>query len=322
MFKSLKIRKSISIIIPAYNEEKNIMPLYKKLKETILKLKIPNYEIIFIDDGSADKTSEEILKLCRDDKKVKGIIFKRNYGQTAAISAGIDKSRGEIIILMDADLQNDPADIPNLLKKIEEGYDVVSGWRYNRKDNFLTRVLPSKIANYLISIISGVKLKDYGCTLKAYKKEFIKNIKIYGEMHRFIPIYAHINGAKITEIKVRHHPRRYGKSKYGLIRIFKVILDLLVVKFIESYWTKPIYFFGGVGFSVIIFSIIIALIVLIQKFFYKIWAHKNPLLTLAVMLFILGTQFILFGVLAEIEVRNFFEIKKEPVYKISKKINF
>ncbi len=313
--------KSISIVIPAYNEENNIVLLYEKIKQVLIKNNLKKYEIIFIDDGSDDATFKEILKVAKKDKKVKAIQLKRNYGQTAAISTGIKYSINDIIILMDADGQNDPSDIPLLLKKIEEGYDVVSGWRYKRKDNFILRVLPSKIANYLISIVSGVKLKDYGCTLKAYKKEFIKDINLYGEMHRFIPIYTYMNGAKITEVKVKHNPRKYGKSKYGLLRIFKVMLDLLVVKFLEEFYTKPIYFFGGVGFFILFFGALFSIITLVQKYVYKVWAHKNPLLILSVMLIIIGIQFIIFGILAEIEIRTFFQVRKKSLYKIEKKIN-
>lgn len=311
----------ISIIIPAYNEENNVSLLNEKIIFTLKESHINQYEIIYVDDGSSDKTVQEIEQLTKKNKKIKLIQFRKNYGQTAAISLGIEYAKGDIIILMDADLQNDPADIPLLLQKIKEGYDVVSGWRYKRKDNFFTRILPSKIANYIISFISGVKLKDYGCTLKAYKKEYIKNIKLYGEMHRFIPVYAKMQGAKITEVKVHHFPRKSGKSKYGLMRIFKVILDLFVIKFIEKYYTKPIYFFGGTGLWMVGLSGLLALSVLIQKFVYKIWVYKNPVLILAVMFFIIGIQFILFGILAEIEIRTFFEVKKTSFFQINKKLN-
>lgn len=313
--------KSISLIIPAYNEQANILPIYKKIIQVLKKHRMRSYQIVFIDDGSQDKTFEQIMSIGKKDKKVKGIRLKRNYGQTAAISTGLYYATGDIIILMDADGQNDPEDIPALLKKIQQGYDVVSGWRYKRKDKFFTRIFPSRIANWLISFISGIKLKDYGCTLKAYKSEYIKNIRIYGEMHRFIPIYASMNGARLTEIKVNHHPRRSGKSKYGLVRIFKVILDLFVVKFLESFHTKPVYFFGGSGLVVIALGGILSVIVLYQKYAYNVWAHKNPLLILSIMLFIIGIQFILFGVLAEIEIRTFFEVKQDPIYRIERKIN-
>lgn len=313
--------KNFSIIIPCYNEEKNIKILYENIIKMITKNKITSYEILFIDDGSTDTTLSEIEKLCIKNKKIRAFKLIRNYGQTAAISVGINNASKDVFILMDADLQNDPGDIPALIKKIDEGYDVVSGWRYKRKDKFFTRILPSIIANSIISLISGVKLHDYGCTLKAYKREYIKNIKLYGEMHRFIPVYAKLNGASITEVKVNHKPRIYGKSKYGLIRIFKVILDLMVVKFIEGYYTKPVYFFGGVGLSVIGIGGILSVIVLIQKFFYQVWAHKNPLLILSITMIIIGVQFILFGVLAEIEVRTYFEVKKDPIYRIKKIIN-
>lgn len=313
--------KLLSVIIPAYNEEESVLPLYQGLKETFLKNRIREYEIFFIDDGSRDRTFSVLEKIARSDRRVRVIRLARNYGQTAAISTGIRESRGDVIVLMDADLQNDPADIPLLLGKIREGFGVVSGWRHKRKDPFLTRVLPSRMANFIISRISGVPLKDYGCTLKAYRREYIRDAKLYGEMHRFIPVYARMQGASVTEVKVSHHHRRYGRSKYGLVRIFKVILDLFVIKFIEKYYTKPIYFFGSIGLGLTGAGGLLSVFVLFQKFAHGIWAHKNPFLTLAVMLFILGFQFILFGVLAEIEVRTFFEVKRTPLYQIEKKIN-
>ena len=240
----------ISVIIPVFNEEKNILPLYEKLTAVLKQLQ-QGYEVIFIDDGSTDNTLNHLRRISKDDPSVKVISFLRNYGQTAALSAGIDFSKGTIIIPMDGDLQNDPEDIPLLLQKIEEGYDVVSGWRKDRRDHFLRRRFPSIIANKIISFLGRVPLHDYGCTLKAYKRGILKNIRLYGEMHRFIPIYAKWVGARVTEIPVHHFPRTSGFSKYGMMRIFKVILDLMVVKFLLSYSQKPIYVFGGMGFFMI-----------------------------------------------------------------------
>ena len=233
----------LSIIIPIFNEEDNIEPLYEKLKNVLEKLNY-NFEVLFINDGSIDKSAEKIRVIIERDKRVKLVNFRRNFGQTAAMMAGIDFSAGDVIIPMDGDLQNDPEDIPKLLERLGEGYDVCSGWRKDRKDNFLIRTVPSRIANFLISKVSGVHLHDYGCSLKAYKKEVIKDVRLYGEMHRFIPVYAHLHGAKVTEVPVKHHPRIHGKSKYGLIRTFKVILDLMLIKFLSNYSYAPIYFFG------------------------------------------------------------------------------
>ena len=244
------IQVLISVIIPVFNEEGNVLPLHEKLVSVLKKLD-RDYEIIFVDDGSTDNTLNQLRLLCKEDSSTKVISFLRNYGQTAALSAGIDFSKGKIIIPMDGDLQNDPEDILPLLRKIEEGYDVVSGWRKDRKDRFLTRRFPSIVANRIISLIGGVHLHDYGCTLKAYKRDILRNIRLYGEMHRFIPIYAKWVGARVTEIGVHHHPRRSGASKYGIVRIFKVVLDLMVVKFLLSYSQKPIYVFGGMGFLMI-----------------------------------------------------------------------
>ena len=243
----------ISIIIPVYNEATNLQVLTKKI---ILSLKNVNYEVIFINDGSIDESLNILHNIIKSNKNFLCVNFKRNYGQTAALQAGFDYATGKVIVAMDADLQNDPSDIPKLLKKINEGYDVVSGWRKNRQDNSLSRILPSKIANYMISKISGVKLHDYGCTLKAYKKEVIKDVKLYGEMHRFIPIYAKWEGAKVYEIEVSHNKRHSGESKYGISRVPKVILDLMVIKFFEKLITRPIHFFGKLGFLFILLGIV------------------------------------------------------------------
>src|SRR4030066_1257240 len=250
-----RIEETLSVLIPVYNEEGNLSLLYGKLESALKKTK-KAYEIIFVDDGSSDGTMEILLDLREKNPNIKVISFSRNFGQTSALSAGVDSWKGDIIIPMDGDLQNDPENILLLLQKIEEGYDVVSGWRKDRKDPFLTRRLPSIIANKIISLIGGVHLHDYGCTLKAYRKDILKNIRLYGEMHRFIPIYAKWVGARVAEIPVHHLARQSGYSKYGMGRVFKVILDLMVVKFLMSYSQKPIYVFGGMGLLMIIGSFI------------------------------------------------------------------
>ena len=310
----------LSIILPVLNEEKNILEIYRELKEVLDTLE-KTYEIIFVDDGSTDRSFEVIKVLAHDDPSVKVIALSKNFGQTAALVSGIDNARGEITILMDADLQNDPRDIPRLLQKIEEGYDVVSGWRKNRKYNLFTRTIPSFFANSLISLLSGVRLHDYGCTLKAYRSKIIKGLKLYGEMHRFIPIYASWVGAKIAEIVVNHRPRGYGKSKYSLWRVPKVLLDLATIKFIAHYRTKPIYIFGGSGIISILLSIICVIILLYNKFVKGISMIQSPLLILSALLIIIGVQSILMGLIAEMQMRTYFESLGKPTYHIREKIN-
>jgi len=309
------VREMVSVVIPVLNEEENILPLHEELLAVLKKLD-RDYEIIFIDDGSTDKTLERLRLLCKSDPSTKVISFLRNYGQTAALSAGIDFSKGRIIIPMDGDLQNDPQDILSLLQKIEEGYDVVSGWRKDRKDRFLTRRFPSIVANRVISFIGGVHLHDYGCTLKAYKRDILRNIRLYGEMHRFIPIYARWVGARVTEIAVHHHPRRAGLSKYGIVRIFKVLLDLMVVKFLLSYSQKPIYVFGGVGFLMIFGAFLSGAYAVYLKFFRGTSFILTPLPLLCVLLLMLGFMSILMGFLAEILTRTSYESQKKPTYQI------
>ncbi len=303
--------QTVSIIVPVYNEEKNISPLLAKLYA--LNLTNIKSEFILINDGSTDQTEQQILKHKNNSSRL--ISFTRNFGQTAALAAGFDAAKGEIIIALDGDLQNDPADIPKLIKKIREGYDVVSGWRKKRHDN-ISRVIPSQIANFFISLISGVKLHDYGCTLKAYRKEFIQGFKLYGEMHRFIPIYAYWQGARITEIEVNHFPRKLGISKYGFNRIFKVILDLLTIKFLGSYSTKPIYFFGGFGSFLCLGGSLTFLVTIYEKIVLKAWVHRNPLFMVSIFLVLAGIQFLFFGVLAEILVRTYYAASQQKIYRI------
>ncbi len=310
----------ISIVIPAYNEEESLPVLYKKLKEVLDTLE-KNYEIIFIDDGSTDRTPEILEKIASEDKKVKVVRFRRNYGQTAAMYAGFEHSKGDVIITMDADLQNDPEDIPLLLRKIEEGFDIVSGWRKDRKDPFLSRKFPSKIANWIISKVTGVYLHDYGCTLKAYRKEVAKHYRLYGDMHRFLPALAKRFGARITEVPVKHHPRIYGKSKYGIGRTIRVILDIFLVKFLNEYITRPLYVFGGVGFGLLSVGVLLGVYLSFLKVFMGESIGNRPLLLLSVLLILSGIQLISTGVVAELIVRTYYESRNEKPYIIERKIN-
>ena len=314
-----KRSETLSILIPIYNEMDNILPLFEKLHFVLGKVERP-YEVIFIDDGSIDGTLDALIDIHQRNPKFKVISFTRNFGQTAALSAGIDACRGDIIIPMDGDLQNDPEDILFLLEKIDEGYDVVSGWRKDRKDSFFTRRLPSIIANKMISAIGGVPLHDYGCTLKAYRKDILKNIRLYGEMHRFIPIYAKWVGAHVTELPVKHLARKAGSSKYGMSRIFKVILDLMVVKFLMSYSQKPIYVFGGMGLLMVMGALLSGGYALYLKVFRDVSFILTPLPLLSVLLLVLGFLSILMGFLAEIMTRTYYESQGKPTYHIKETI--
>ncbi len=311
----------LSIVIPVYNETENLRRLHQEIHMAMNPNASLDWELIYVDDGSQDDSPDVLANLILEDPQhSKAILLRRNFGQTAAIAAGIDHAKGEIIVLMDADLQNDPLDIPRMLEKIQDGYDVVSGWRQDRKDTFLTRVLPSKIANWLISTVTGVHLHDYGCTLKAYRQEVLTGFRLYGEMHRFIPAYAYSVGARITEIPVRHHPRRFGKTKYGLTRTLKVILDLFTVKFLTSFTNKPIYLFGGAGIILIAVSLAALLFLLIRRIMYSISVTSSPFFSTSLMVFILGFQSILMGLIAEIQVRTYHESQKKPTYTIRKLI--
>ena len=310
----------ISIIVPIFNEQDNIPTLYDQLLKVMGAVGQP-YEIIFVNDGSSDKSPEILNSISEKDERAKIIHFGRNFGQTAAFMAGFDFAGGKIIIPIDADLQNDPEDIPNLIEKLEEGYDVVSGWRKDRKDASIKRNFLSRVANKIISFISGVSLHDYGCTLKAYRSDLIKSVHLYGEMHRFIPIFVSWLGGRVTEIPVKHHQRLHGKSKYGLERIFKVILDLLVMQFLSRYNTKPIYVFGGVG----IFSIFISLLTFIYAVYLKLFDIKDfvetPLLLLVTLTFIMGAMSILMGFIAEMLVRIYYETPEKTSYYIKETRN-
>jgi glycosyltransferase involved in cell wall biosynthesis len=311
------MKEKISIIVPVYNERKNLEPFILALTQA-LDPTGEDYEVLLVDDGSTDGSAAYLETLPANDPRIRVIQFRRNFGQTAAMAAGFDYARGSILIPIDADMQNDPRDIPSILFKIREGYDVVSCWRQDRKDPWLTRKLPSRLANLLISYISGIRLHDYGCTLKGYRREVVEHIRLYGEMHRFIPVYASWAGAKVAEIPVRHNPRFSGSSKYGLTRTFKVILDLITVKMLGSYSTKPMYFFGGVGMVACTGGFIFALLTLFDKYYNGVKAHNNPLLLLAVFLFILGIQFILMGLVAELVIRTYFESQGKAPYIIRK----
>ena len=311
----------ISIVTPIFNEEENIPLLYAKLGEELTGLG-REFEVILVNDGSTDGSEARLAEVARADARFKVINLRKNFGQTAAMMAGIDHASGDTIVPMDGDLQNDPADIRRMLNKLEEGYDVVSGWRKDRQDSELRRNLPSRIANHLISVISGVHLHDYGCSLKAYRKDVIKGVKLYGEMHRFIPIYASWHGARVTEIPVTHRARIHGTSKYGLERVAKVILDLIVVKFLAQYATKPIYVFGGFGMLSILVSALAAAYALYLKLFEDVAFILTPMPLLVVMAFITGVMSILMGLLAEIVMRTYYESQGKSVYLVRDTLNF
>jgi len=306
----------LSIVVPVYNEEKNLPELFDQILATLKDVDY-DWDLTFVDDGSQDHSKEVMKDLqSKHPNRVRNIMFRRNYGQTAAIVAGIDHSDGDIVILMDADLQNDPADIPVLLAEMDKGYDVVSGWRKDRQDNAITRTLPSHIANKLISSATGVELHDYGCTLKAYRRDVLDNINLYGEMHRFIPVFANDVGAKISEVVVRHHPRKHGKANYGLERTFKVILDLITVKFLMQYSKKPIYLFGSIGGGMILVGLALFVWLVIRKLVTTTGILTSPFFQISVMLFLLGFIAILMGLIAELLMRTYFESQHKKTYNI------
>jgi len=305
----------LSIVIPLLNEEENIPELYREISEVLTGIN-RDHEIVFVDDGSTDTSLQLLKELQQKDSSVVVVSFRKNFGQTAAMAAGFDYARGDVIITMDADLQNDPRDIPLLLEKVDEGFDVVTGWRYDRKDPFINRRLPSMIANKIISKTTGVNLHDYGCTLKAFRKEVIKTIKLYGEMHRFIPAIASGMGISIAEVKVNHRARMFGTSKYGISRTFRVILDLLTVKFLLSYATRPIHVFGIFGLASSGLGGLIAFVMIIQRQFWRIPMGDRPLLLLAILLLFMGVQFITIGLLAELQARTYHESQDKPIYYV------
>jgi glycosyltransferase involved in cell wall biosynthesis len=310
----------VSVFLPVYNEEPNLRPLHLKMDEALGVLG-RTAEIIYVDDGSTDGSLEVLKELARLDRRVRIVALRRNYGQTPAMAAGIDAARGNVLIPMDADQQNDPADIARLLEKLDEGYDVVSGWRKNRQDNLITRKIPSMIANRLISWIGGVPLHDYGCSLKAYRRESLQDVHLYGEMHRFIPIYASWAGARVTEIPVEHYARTMGKSKYGLSRTLKVVFDLMTIKFMASYQTKPIYVFGTFGMLAFLISLMAGIWAVIKKV-EGISFILTPLPIITVVMFAVGVQFLLMGLLAEMLVRTYHESQSKPIYAVRERIGF
>lgn len=318
----------LSLFLPVLNEEDNLLPMHTKIQEALESLG-KTAEVIYVDDGSTDKSLQVLREIAESDNRVRVISLRRNYGQTAAMSAGIDAAHGEILIPMDADLQNDPKDISRLLEKLDEGYDVVSGWRKNRQDKLISRKIPSWIANSVISYIGGVPLHDYGCSLKAYRRDVLKDVKLYGEMHRFIPIYASWAGARVAEIPVDHHARTMGKSKYGISRTVKVVFDLMTIKFMASYQTKPIYVFGTFGMIAFFVSILSGLYAIFLKLagrlglpHYRADFVETPLPILSIVMFAIALQFFLMGLLAEMMVRTYHESQDKPIYAVREKIGF
>ncbi len=305
----------LSLVVPVYNEEENIQYLYDQLTEVLAPLGL-EYEIICADDGSRDRSFELLKALAEKDPRIKVIRFRRNFGQTAGFSAGFDYASGDIVITIDADLQNDPAGIPVLLDKMAEGYDVVSGWRKERQDAALSRKLPSKIANWLISRTTGVQVHDRGCSLRAHRREIVKDMRLYGELHRFIPDIASWLGAKMAEVPVNHRARRFGKSKYGISRTFRVILDLITVRFLQSYSTRPIHIFGKYGLLLSGAGFVIALWLTFEKLFLGQSIGNRPALTLSVLLMVMGVQLVSIGLLGEMIVRTYYEGQRKPIYTV------
>ncbi|CAN5840930.1 glycosyltransferase family 2 protein [soil metagenome] len=316
-----KSAPELSLFLPVLDEEDNLRPMHAKISEALNVLG-KTAEVIYVDDGSTDKSLEILREIAGGDERVRVISLRRNYGQTAAMSAGIDAANGKILIPMDADLQNDPKDIARLLEKLDEGFDVVSGWRKNRQDKLVSRKIPSQIANRIISWIGGVPLHDYGCSLKAYRRDVIQDVRLYGEMHRFIPIYASWAGARVTEIPVDHHARTMGKSKYGISRTVKVVFDLMTIKFMASYQTKPIYVFGTFGLIAFLLSMFAGLWAFALKFIYGVSFVLTPLPVIAIVLLAISMQFFLMGLLAEMLVRTYHESQNKTIYAVREKIGF
>jgi len=305
----------ISVVIPVYNEEEALPAVYHALADALDRLP-QSAEIIFADDGSTDGSADRLDAIAETDPRVRVLHMSRNYGQTAALMAAIQNSSGAVVIPMDGDGQNDPADIPRLIAKLAEGYDVVSGWRTTRHDGALTRRLPSVVANWLISALLRVPLHDYGCTLKAYRREVVEDIRLYGEMHRFIPIYAAWEGARVAELTVAHHPRRFGRSKYGIGRIARVLLDLLIVYFIDRAFDRPIQFFGKLGLGFLVLAAAIFGWAVVLKYAWEVTLIQTPLPLLAATIGLSGVLFLLLGIIAEVQVRIYFEARGRPPYKI------
>ena len=313
--------RALSVVVPVYNEEQSLPTLLEQLTAVLTDLKYP-YEIILVNDGSTDNSLSVLRSFSAGHREVKVVDFRRNYGQTAALMAGIDHASNDVVVMIDADLQNDPADIPRLLARLDEGFDVVSGWRKDRKDSEVSRNWASRMANRLISRVSGVKLNDYGCTMKVYRRSVVSGIRLYGEMHRFIPIYATWQGARIAEISVAHHARRFGSSNYGLERIFKVMLDLLVVVFLRRFFAKPIYLFGGFGIASILLSFVTIAYAIALRVFWNTSLILTPLPLLSALLFLVGVISVLLGLLAEMLVRTYYESQGARDYLVRELVNF
>lgn len=311
----------LSLFLPVLDEEENLRPMHAKIRSALDALG-KTAEVIYVDDGSTDSSLKILREIAAEDDRVRVISLRRNYGQTAAMSAGIDAARGDILIPMDADLQNDPADISRLLAKLNEGYDVVSGWRKNRQDKLVSRKIPSQIANRIISWIGGVPLHDYGCSLKAYRRDVIQDVRLYGEMHRFIPIYASWAGARVAEIPVDHHARTMGKSKYGISRTIKVVFDLMTIKFMASYQTKPIYVFGTFGMIAFVLAALAGIWALVLKVFQGTSFILTPLPVITVVMLAISVQFFLMGLLAELLVRTYHESQDKSIYAVRERIGF
>ncbi|MCX6384412.1 MAG: glycosyltransferase family 2 protein [Actinobacteria bacterium] len=305
----------LSVVIPVYNEKQNISYLYENLNSVLPGIG-RKYEVILIDDGSMDGTFKELLSIHEQNDNYKIIRFRKNFGQTPAMSAGFDYANGEVIITLDADLQNDPKDIPALLKKIDEGYDIVSGWRINRQDKAISRKLPSKIANWLIARLTGIKIHDYGCTLKAYRSDVVKNIELYGEMHRYIPAVASWMGISVAEVPVHHHSRKFGKSKYGISRTIRVILDIIILKYLLSYSQRPIQIFGLMGLITGLIGCIVTIYLIIMRLFFNVPLSSRPLFTLSIFMIFIGLQLITMGILGELIMRTYHEASGKPTYAI------
>lgn len=310
----------LSIVVPIYNEEENIPLLVETISAALADSRL-EYELILVDDGSGDGSFPLLKGIAEADPRVRVIRFRRNFGQTAAMAAGFDAATGRVVVPMDGDLQNDPADIPRLLARIDEGYDVVSGWRKERRDTFINRRLPSILANSIISAMTGVRLHDYGCTLKAYRREVLEGINLYGEMHRFVPALASQVGARVTELPVRHHPRLYGKSKYGISRTMRVVLDLMTVKFLLTYSTKPIQLFGKWGIYTLFAGVLSGGATVYMKLFEQVNMNRNPLLIMTGFLLFMGVQFIVLGLLGELNARTYYEAQGKPIYVVKERIN-
>ena len=305
---------ALSIVVPIYNEEESLPFLVNQLLEVLQPME-ETFELVLVNDGSSDNSAEVIRKLSFDIPELVGVLLRKNYGQTAAMAAGFDISSGEIVVTLDGDLQNDPADIPLLVNKIRDGFDLVSGWRYRRQDAAISRKLPSKIANRLIGKVTGVRLNDYGCSLKAYRKEVLTDMRLYGELHRFLPVLANIEGARITEVKVNHRARQFGSSKYGIDRTFRVLMDLLTVWFMNRFLTRPMYVFGFGGILAIIGSFITSFYLLIIKLLGEDIGNR-PLLIFALLLAVTGVQLFGFGLLGELQIRTYHESQNRPIYRI------